>query len=162
MFFTEKLLLQLISVIAFISIVCVLLAKKKEIIPKQKDLKWHDYDWKIIVVSLFPMLLIAIGAGLTIPFVGLFFYKIHGLDSDGFAILSAATTVIVFAFMLLVPVFKRKLGYTTAITASQGIAVVALAVLACTELFAEWRWAFALAMMCFFIRQPERLIYTSF
>lgn len=155
LFFNEKLILQLISLLGLISAVFIFKIKKKELVPelkrKRTDLK--DFDWNIIVKALVPTLIIAIGAGLTIPFIGLFFFKIHGLDSDQFALLSTVATVLVFSIVLFVPIIKDKLGYKRAIPLTQLAAITALIVLALTEVINSWL-ALYLAMAMYLLRQP--------
>lgn len=153
--FDEKLILQIISLLGLIGVLFIFNLKNIEHIPKitksRFDLK--DFDWKLIFKALVPTLIIAIGAGLTIPFVGLFFYKIHGLDSDKFAALSAFATLVVFGVILFVPIIKEKLGYKLAIPLTQLIAIFALIVLALTEII-PYQYAVLIAMVAYVIRQP--------
>ncbi len=153
--FDEKLILQIISVLGFLSTITVFSIKKEEVVPvlTKKRINLYDFDWLIIFKALIPTIIIAVGAGLTIPFVGLFFYKIHGLDSDQFAILSALATAIVFGMVLFVPILKEKLGYKKAIPLTQLVAIAALIVLALTEIIDTW-FAIYLAMAMYLIRQP--------
>lgn len=153
--FDEKLILQIICSIGFIGTLFIFNIKHTEHLPiltkKRTDLK--EFDWKIIFKALIPTMVIAVGAGLTIPFVGLFFYKIHGLDSDKFAIISAFATLIVFSMVLYVPIIKNKLGYKLAVPLTQTIAIVALIVLAFTEIM-PFKWAVYIAIIAYVIRQP--------
>ncbi len=153
--FDEKLILQIISGMGFLCTVTIFSIKQKEIVPtitkKRRNLK--NFDWLIIIKALVPTLIIAVGAGLTIPFIGLFFFKVHGLDSDKFAILSAFATAIVFGVVLFVPVLKSKLGYKKAIPITQLIAIAALIILALTEIIGAW-YAIYLAIAMYLIRQP--------
>lgn len=153
--FNEKLILQIISILGLIGVLFVFNLKNVEHVPKisksRFDLK--DFDWKLIFKALVPTLIIAIGAGLTIPFVGLFFYKIHGLDSDKFAALSAFATLVVFGVILFVPIIKEKLGYKLAIPLTQLIAIFALIVLALTEII-PYQYAVIIAIVAYIIRQP--------
>ena len=153
--FDEKLILQIISILGLIGVLFVFNLKNVEHVPKisksRFDLK--DFDWKLIFKALVPTMIIAIGAGLTIPFVGLFFYKIHGLDSDKFAALSAFATLVVFGVILFVPIIKEKLGYKVAIPLTQLIAIFALIVMAVTEII-PYPFAVYLAMVAYIIRQP--------
>ncbi len=153
--FNEKLILQIISIIGFISAIFVFNIKHQENVPelKTKRLNLKDFDWFIIIKALVPTLLIAIGAGLTIPFIGLFFFKIHGLDSDQFAILSSFATLVVFFMVMYVPIIKNKLGYKRAIPLTQSIAILALIILALTELI-PYTFALYIAMFAYVIRQP--------
>jgi predicted MFS family arabinose efflux permease len=153
--FDEKFILQIISGLSFMCAITIFSITKKENVPvitkKRTDL--GDFDWFVIIKALVPTLIIAIGAGLTIPFIGLFFFKIHGLDSDQFAILSALATAIVFAVVLLVPIIKEKLGYKKAIPLTQLLAIAALITLAFTEIIDTW-FAVYLAMAMYLLRQP--------
>ena len=153
--FDEKLILQIISALGFLCVITIFSIKKEEHVPELTKSRFDlgDFDWLIIFKALFPTLIIAIGAGLTIPFIGLFFFKIHGLDSDQFAILSAFATTIVFGVVLFVPVIKEKLGYKKAIPITQLIAIAALTTLAFTEVINTW-FAVYLAMGMYLIRQP--------
>ena len=119
--------------------------------PNPWDLK--AFDWSKIFQALIPTFIIAIGAGLTIPFISLFFYKIHGIDSNQFALLSAITTILVFTSVLFVPVIKEKLGYKKAIPTTQFSAILALVILAFTEII-PYSWAVYLAIACYILRQP--------
>lgn len=153
--FDEKLILQIISVIGFLCTVTIFNIKQPENVPTltKKRFNLTDFDWPIIFKALVPTLIIAIGAGLTIPFIGLFFFKVHGLDSDGFAILSSSATVLVFIMVLFVPAIKEKLGYKRAVPLTQLFAIGALTILACTELMDVW-FAIYLAMLMYIFRQP--------
>lgn len=153
--FDEKLILQIISLLGYICIAFIFSIKKKEFIPelKRKRTNLSDFDWGIIIKALVPTLIIAVGAGLTIPFIGLFFYKIHGLDSHQFAVLSALATAIVFGVVLFVPIIKEKLGYKRAIPLTQLAAITALIVLALTEIIDGWM-ALYIAMAMYLLRQP--------
>jgi Major Facilitator Superfamily len=153
--FDEKLILQIISGMSLMCAVTIFSIKKEEIVPPitKKRTNLGEFDWYIIIKALVPTLIIAVGAGLTIPFIGLFFFKIHGLDSDQFAILSAVATAIVFGVVLFVPIIKEKLGYKKAIPLTQLIAIASLITLAFTEVIDTW-YAVYLAMGMYLLRQP--------
>jgi fucose permease len=84
--FDEKLILYLISFGGFVAFFFAMKISKNENTPaitsRRTDLT--DFDWLLIIKALIPTLIIATGAGLTIPFISLFFYKIHGLDYNRF------------------------------------------------------------------------------
>lgn len=75
------------------------------------------------------------------------------MDSDEFAIISAFATLIVFSMVLYVPIIKDKLGYKLAVPLTQTIAIVALIVLAFTEIM-SFEWAVYIAIAAYIIRQP--------
>ncbi|HCQ28933.1 MAG TPA: hypothetical protein DIU39_01530 [Flavobacteriales bacterium] len=154
-YFTEDKLLILISSLGFLSYYFVSKIKYKENVVLQNPNPWDlkAFDWSKIFQALIPTFIIAIGAGLTIPFISLFFYKIHGIDSNQFALLSAITTILVFTSVLFVPVIKEKLGYKKAIPTTQFSAILALVILAFTEII-PYSWAVYLAIACYILRQP--------
>lgn len=153
--FDEHLILQIICYLSLIGSLFAFSISKKEYVPalkrKRTDLK--DFDWFLIIKALVPTLIIAVGAGLTIPFIGLFFYKIHGLDSDKFSLIASFTTVIVFLSVLYVPTIKNKLGYKKAIPTTQSFAIIALIILATTELIPQ-PYGLVIAIICYMMRQP--------
>jgi hypothetical protein len=55
---------------------------------------------------------------------------------------------------LLVPLVKKNIGYKIAIPTTQSFAVLALILLATTQLYAQQKIAVYLAMFCFLLRQP--------
>ena len=113
-----------------------------------------DYDWILIGRVLFPNILIAIGAGLTIPFVNLFFNSVFKVDSDTFSLIGAGTAGIVFITTLIVPIIRRKFGFRVAILIPQWIAIFFLVILATTQLAQAYSWAFYVAIAAFMLRQP--------
>lgn len=152
--FDEKLLLQLFSGLSLLSIVFILRIRKPEELNKPQSGIKSRYDWGTIAKALIPTLIIAIGAGLTIPFISLFFYNVHGLDTDAVSLVSAGATVIVFFMVMLVPAIKRKLGYKKAIPLTQSLAVLMLIGLASTQWYAGLTFAAALAVLFYTLRQP--------
>ncbi|HLU84443.1 MAG TPA: MFS transporter [Vicingaceae bacterium] len=153
--FDEELILQIICLLGFVGTYFVFKIKFSENIPEltKKRTNLGEFDWWIILKALMPTIVIAVGAGLTIPFIGLFFYKIHHLDSDDFAILSAFATLVVFVVVLYVPIIKDKLGYKLAVPLTQSIAILALVVLALTEIM-TFEFAALIAMAAYVLRQP--------
>ena len=148
--------LLLISILSILSLFFVWNIGKNEVIPKvdgsRKDLT--GFDWKVIAMAMTPSLILAIGAGLTIPFINLFFFKVFGMSAEKFSIVNAFSSVTVAFAALLVPHIKNRYGYRVAITRTQSIAVVSLALLACTEFYSEAGWAYFAAVFFFLLRQP--------
>jgi len=104
--------------------------------------------------AIVPTIIIAIGAGLTIPFINLFFFHNFQIDSTGFAVIGGVASVLVAFLALLVPNIKNKLGFKKGITYTQTIAVLALIALATTEFFVSYWWALPVAVLCFWVRTP--------
>ncbi len=148
--------LLLISVLSILSLFFVWNIGKNEVIPKvdgsRKDLT--GFDWKVIAMAMTPSLILAIGAGLTIPFINLFFYKVFDMSAEKFSIVNAFSSVTVAFAALLVPHIKNRYGYRVAITRTQSIAVASLALLACTEFYSDAGWAYFAAVFFFLLRQP--------
>jgi len=111
-------------------------------------------DWKLVIRALIPTLIIATGAGLTIPFISLFFVKVHHLDKGGFSILSFIASLLVAYLAMLVPRVKEKIGYRIAIPSTQSLAVISLVALATTEFYSQYPIAVAIAAFCYLLRQP--------
>jgi MFS family permease len=157
-FFDDLHALILISCIGFIGVLCLTQIPKAEKIskPEKEEKKYSvkNYDWFSIVKSTVPTLMIAVGAGLTIPFLNLFFYRVFHLGSDGYALLGAISAVGVTIATTLVPFVKKRYGYKVAITLSQAISVSALLLLASTQFFSMYAWALYAAIIFFLIRQP--------
>jgi len=154
--FDEKLILQIITVSGFISVYYIYKTKIVENVPEitTKRMDLTDFDWKIITRALLPTLIIAVGAGLTIPFISIFFYNVHHIDTNGFAILNAVASVFVAIGAILVPQIKKVIGYKIAIPTTQSFAVIALVLLATTQFYSHLQAAVYIAIVCFILRQP--------
>ncbi|PHN08518.1 MFS transporter [Flavilitoribacter nigricans] len=113
-----------------------------------------DYDWGLIFRAVIPTIIIAIGAGFTIPVINLFFYHIHGIPAEVFSIMGSATFLLVAMVMIFMPVIRRNFGYTVAITGFQSVAVLLLLGLATTEWYREWEFAAVAAALFYIFRQP--------
>lgn len=153
-YFDEKLILQIISIFSFASLYFVFRMKGDVVngIPGEKVV--HDYDWKIIFRAMVPTAIIAVGAGLTIPFISIFFFNVHHLSSPDFAVAGVITLTLVSVSTLWVPEIKSRWGFKKAVPVTQSIAVLALILLAFTELISDYSWAVYLALFFYIIRQP--------
>jgi len=114
----------------------------------------YDYDWLLIGRVLTPNMLIAVGAGLTIPFVNLFFNSVFQVDSDTFSLFGATAAGIVFLSTLVIPYIRRRFGFRVAILIPQWTAILFLVILATTQLAQAFAWAFYVAIAAFILRQP--------
>ena len=113
-----------------------------------------DYDWLLIFRVLTPNMIIAVGAGLTIPFVNLFFNRVFKLDSDQFSIIGAFSAGLVFLSTLTIPFIRRRFGFKVAILVPQWSSIIFLIILASTQLLGAYTWALSLAILAFVLRQP--------
>ncbi|MBA3900341.1 MAG: hypothetical protein H0X62_09060, partial [Bacteroidetes bacterium] len=95
--FDEMMVLQIISALGFISIFFITRIDIEEKIPEEpiKKINLREFDWNLIFKSLFPVMVISIGAGLTIPFIGIFFFNVHQVDSDEFAMFGSIAAIFV-------------------------------------------------------------------
>ncbi|MDD3094859.1 MAG: MFS transporter [Candidatus Neomarinimicrobiota bacterium] len=114
----------------------------------------RSYNWGRIFRGLIPMFIISVGAGLTIPFMNLYFHSIFALDSDRFAVMGSVAAVLVFLGGMLTPVLRRKLGYGGSIAITQFTAIFFLVFLASTEMYSEYGFALWFAAGAFIVRQP--------
>lgn len=157
-FFDEGMVLSIYSVIGFLAIPMILKIRVKEKPKNTEAFKWRslydDYDWKLIIAAVIPTLIIAMGAGFTIPVINLFFSNVHGVESDAFSVYGAMTYGMVAIGMTFMPYIKRTFGYQTAITLFQSLAVLALFLMTITEYFKTWEYAAAMAIFFYIIRQP--------
>ena len=150
----EGIILLFVSVLGFFGVYFLLKMKVDVVVPVNKGLQWKSYDWSLLLKAIIPTIIIAIGAGLTIPFINLFFFHNFQIDSAGFAVIGGVASVLVAILALLVPNVKNKLGFKKGITYTQTTAVFALVALATTEFFASYWWAFPIAVLCFWVRTP--------
>lgn len=111
-------------------------------------------DWGLVLRALLPTLIVATGAGLTIPFISLFFDKVHHVGKGGFSILSFIASLLVAYFAMLVPRIKEKIGYKVAIPSTQSLAVMSLVALATTQYYSQYPIALVIAAVCYLLRQP--------
>jgi predicted MFS family arabinose efflux permease len=154
--FNEKNILLLISLLGFLSIYFVSKINIQEQLTdiSRKRYSLFEYDWLPIIKALAPTLIIAVGAGLTIPFMSLFFSNVHGLSTAQFAFVSSVTSVLVVIGSLSVPKIKETIGYKIAIPTTQAFAVIALVLLATTQYYNDIWISVYIAVGCYIIRQP--------
>lgn len=154
--FDEKLLLQIVASVSFLSLYFVRKIKIRENLSHKIPLAKvvSGYDWSLILKAVTPTFIIAIGAGFTIPVINLFFLNVHGMSSEQFSILGAATFFLVAAVMVFMPTVRRSFGYRIAITFFQSMAVLALFLLATTEYYQDWKYAIYIASFFYIMRQP--------
>ncbi len=156
--FNEQGILWIITFIGMGAIRFV--AKMKEDDPQEDDKRvdifslHKTYDWKLIFKAISPLILISIGAGLTIPFVNLFFNSIFGFTSSDYSLLGSFTALLVFMFSLLVPTLRKKYGYWMTIVVVQTLAIICLIVMAMTEMYASYSYAVLIAVGAYILRQP--------
>lgn len=130
---------------------------KEEYVPQVKSrfaALHKDFDWKIIGYALIPTTLIALGAGLAIPYISLFFANVHAMKTSTFALIMSFASILVVTATLYIPTLKRRMGFRSAITKIQFSGVMALVVLASTEYFNMYQFAVIVAVAAYFFRNP--------
>lgn len=157
--FNERNILILFCVMGFAGIFFLLRTRFNEALQEEPDKSGvfsekTSVDWMLIVKALIPTLIIATGAGLTIPFISLFFEKVHHLNKGGFSVISAIAAVLVAWAAMLVPRIKQEIGYKIAIPTTQSLAVISLVALATTQLYNQYSIALYIAILCYLLRQP--------
>jgi hypothetical protein len=156
--FSEKNILILFSILGFGGIPFLLKTKFREQVDEDhgehEKHKTQKADWPLIIKGLVPTLIIATGAGLTIPFISLFFEEVHHLHKGGFSVVSSVAAVLVAYGAMLVPKIKREIGYKIAIPGTQSLAVISLVALATTQFYSQYSIALYIAIACYLLRQP--------
>lgn len=156
-FFDEQFILILFSLLGFGSLYFMNKVTLKEQHNNTSDVQHKQKikpDWLLIAKGLIPTLIIATGAGLTIPFISLFFDKVHHLDKGGFSIISSIAAVLVAWGAMMVPRIKYNIGYKIAIPSTQSLAVISLVALATTQFYSQYSVALYIAIFCYLLRQP--------
>ncbi len=152
----EKTFLTAICLMSFLSLFFVSKINLKENFSEKIPLERiiYDYDWKLIFKAIIPTILMAVGAGFSIPVINLFFLHVHGVESSDFSFLGSMTYLMVASVMLFIPYIRRRFGYQFAVTFFQSAAVVSLFIMSITEYIKDWEYALAIAIFFYLIRQP--------
>jgi predicted MFS family arabinose efflux permease len=149
------LIISILSLIGFVTLLLVKdTGKDTKQATKKPKIKFNEYDWKLIFRALTPTFIIAVGAGLTIPFISLFFEKVHHVYKGEFSIYSTIAAVLVAISSLLVPNIKKHIGYQIAVPFTQSLAIMALVALATTQFYSQLSIAVVIAVICYLVRQP--------
>lgn len=154
--FSEGVVLKVFSVLSCIGVFFAFGITRSETpgMAEVNKFNLRQYDWLIISKALAPTFIIAMGAGLTIPFISIFFYNIHHVDSEQFSLIGALANVIVFSVAFFIPSIKDRFGYRKAVPTTQGLAVMMLVLLATTEWYSHLSFALGLAIIFYVGRQP--------
>lgn len=146
--------------IVFISLTGIYFAFniKDEIIDKTESNKPIEHsksiNWKRIGYAIIPTLIIAIGAGMSVPFIPLYFNSTFGMKYDEFSGYSFLAYFLVLILIIFAPSLKNKFGLKYTIPITQVISVGCLSTLAFMDHFSNWEWALTLALIAYVLRQP--------
>ena len=146
-------ILMIISCFGFVS-VFYSLQINEPVYHFSMDKNDRKYNWKLILQCVLPTLVIAIGAGLTIPFINLFFFHSFNIDYAGFALIGGVTSFLVAFSSLIVPFVKKQFGFQKSIINTQLIAVLALVSLSTTAYFNEYSFVVYFAIFFYVMRAP--------
>jgi MFS family permease len=156
--FDERMVLIIFSVLGFLGVLILILAGisncEAATENKKTSYRLNQYDWPVIIRALIPTLIIAVGAGLTIPFISLFFQEVHGMGKGTFSVISAIAALLVAWGALLVPLIKNTMGYKVAVPSTQSLAVISLVAMATTQYYNHIGIAVGIAVICYLFRQP--------
>lgn len=154
--FNERNAILFFSIIGYLSIYFISKINIEENISEKLPLKKiiHYYDWDLIFKAVLPNIFIAVGAGVTMPFVSLFFEKVHNIPSDTFSLMASTTFILVFIGMGFMPIIRKKYGYKISILLLQSLSILFLILMVTTELYKEMQYASVLAILFYVFRQP--------
>ncbi|MBL7790588.1 MAG: MFS transporter [Chitinophagales bacterium] len=151
----------ILTIFALASIAVVLLFKipknievKAQEMEEMTDTKPSEGDTRNIFYLLLPTLIIAIGAGFSIPFFNLFFFYTYQMDSDSYSIVLGLSHLIVIIFMMFTPWIQSKLGYQKGIVGIQSLGILCLIVMVWAKEFFPISIAYILSVTFFILRQP--------
>ncbi len=118
------------------------------------DTKAKKYNWDKITFALLPTFIIAVGAGMSVPFIPLFFSEVFSVDYREFSGYGFIAYLAVFIMMFLAPNIKDKFGMKIGIPLTQTFAVGCLITLGLMEMNSLWSWALIVALIAYILRQP--------
>lgn len=103
-------------------------------IPTSKDgrdgSRRHHADWNTIFRLTLPSFIVGMGAGLTIPFINLYFQDVFQLNTDIIGIIFASGQIAMFAGMLSSPILAQRIGKVATILATQLISIPFMLIMA--------------------------------
>jgi predicted MFS family arabinose efflux permease len=154
--FNEENMLILMSIMGLAGIYFISRITIKEELPEHTNtiLNFRDHDWGRISKALTPTLLIAVGAGFTVPFLNLFFVNVHHMSTSGYSLVYSLSAILVAYGAMAVPFIKKRWGYHIAVPFTQGLSIVALVAMATTQWYSELNIAVYIALIFFLLRQP--------
>lgn len=127
----------------------VLLAVIPYLMIKEKHVRERDplkiYSWRLIIKLFIPGLLVGIGAGLSIPFLNLYFKDIFKATTHLIGILYSGQQLLMITGLLLAPVIAERIGKVRTVVISQLVSIPFLVILGLTNVL-------FLAVIAFLVR----------
>lgn len=155
----EKTIILTIFFIASCSIVLLFLIPSKielisEEIEEMVASKVQTSEQKKIIFLLIPTLIIAVGAGFSIPFFNLFFHFTYQMTSESYSIVLGLSHFIVIIFMILTPWIQSRFGFKQGIVGIQSLGILCLIIMTWADKLFPLDIAFIIAVFFFILRQP--------
>jgi hypothetical protein len=156
---SEKTIILTIFILASIAIILLYKIPKNIEVKAQEmediaETKPNDKETRNIFYLLLPTLIIAVGAGFSIPFFNLFFFYTYQMSSDSYSIVLGLSHLIVIIFMMFTPWIQSKLGYQKGIVGIQSLGIICLIVMVWANKFFPLSIAYILSVTFFILRQP--------
>jgi len=158
-FSSEKTII--LTILAIASIAVILLYKiprsievKSDELSDVAESNTQELDLKTIIYLLIPTIIIAIGAGFSIPFFNLFFYFTYQMNSDSYSIILGLSHLIVIIFMMFTPWIQSRFGYKVGIVGIQSLGIFCLIMMVWADKLFSFQIAYFLSVFFFILRQP--------
>lgn len=143
------------AVFACLAVIPFLMIREGPIVRKASGAgTWRGRDWRTIGKLCLPDFLIGCGAGLTIPFINLYFETRFNARSDKIATFYAVSQLVNMLGFLGSPLMARGLGLVKSVVASQLLSIPFFAILAVTTDLRLAVGAFLLRNMLMNMVQP--------
>ena len=113
--------------------------------PVGKVDKMKIHSWRLILKLFLPGLVVGIGAGLSIPFLNLYFKNVFQTGTSYIGILYSGQQLLMITGLLLAPVIAERIGKIRTVVVSQLVSIPFLVVLGLTT-------NFILAIVAFLVR----------
>ena len=156
---SEKTIILTIFMLASIAIILLFKIPKSIEVKAQEmeemtESKPNERETRNIFYLLLPTLIIAVGAGFSIPFFNLFFFYTYQMNSDSYSIVLGLSHLIVIVFMMFTPWIQSKLGYQKGIVGIQSLGIICLIIMVWANKFFPLSMAYILSVTFFILRQP--------
>jgi MFS family permease len=101
--------------------------------PVGKIVRMKIHSWKLIFKLFLPGLIVGIGAGLSIPFLNLYFKNIFHTQTEYIGVLYSGQQFLMISGLLIAPVIAEKLGKIRTVVISQLVSIPFLIALGLTN-----------------------------